>query len=124
MIKLAKGDWAHHTCVNWHREIWFDDDDVDLDYYGGTVNFKLFQTTCDLCGLRARGSCIPCDARYCCVHFHARCAIFAGLLYGTEERNPSGQVFCHKHQLIQSKRLKKGSKMKPVSKKETSRLDY
>jgi hypothetical protein len=24
MIDLVTKEWVHHTCVNWHNEIWFD----------------------------------------------------------------------------------------------------
>lgn len=29
VIQIKTKEWVHHTCVNWHNEIWFDDNDVE-----------------------------------------------------------------------------------------------
>lgn len=28
MIDLESKEWVHHTCVNWHNEIWFEQEDA------------------------------------------------------------------------------------------------
>ena len=28
MVDLQSKEWVHHTCVNWHNEIWFEAEDA------------------------------------------------------------------------------------------------
>lgn len=81
MIQLKTKEWVHQVCVNWHNEIWFEEDDIDLEYFSGTLNLQRFKKTCYLCkqGVNS-GSCIDCDYKNCKMSFHVRCAIKAGLI--------------------------------------------
>lgn len=27
MVDLTSKEWVHHTCINWHNEIWFEQED-------------------------------------------------------------------------------------------------
>ena len=29
MIELQTKEWIHQVCVNWHNEIWFEEDDIE-----------------------------------------------------------------------------------------------
>jgi len=60
VIEMESKEWVHHTCVNWHNEIWFENNDMELKNYGGQLDFSRFNLLCYICKEK-HGSCIECD---------------------------------------------------------------
>mmetsp|Transcript_11232 Transcript_11232/g.15137 ORF Transcript_11232/g.15137 Transcript_11232/m.15137 type:complete len:109 (+) Transcript_11232:1028-1354(+) len=74
MIDLKTREWVHHTCINWHNEVWFETTDKDLHNFSGTLDYSRFGLECSICKEK-QGSCISCDFNGCKKNFHVRCAI-------------------------------------------------
>jgi hypothetical protein len=49
MVDLESKEWVHHVCVNWHNEIWFEEDDNKIRSFGGTLDFERFNLKCTIC---------------------------------------------------------------------------
>lgn len=102
MVDLVTKEWVHHTCVNWHNEIWFEQDDIKLNMYGGSLNFERFELKCYICKVN-QGACITCDFKMCKRAYHVRCAIKEKLILSNEEMEELRlsawdiKVFCHQH---------------------------
>ena len=69
-----KNIWAHLTCVNWLKDVWFSDEDkTKID---GKINLPEHEALrCSICCLKNAGACIQCDYKDCTRAFHVRCAI-------------------------------------------------
>jgi hypothetical protein len=102
IVDLNTKEWVHHTCVNWHNEIWFEENDTKLVEYGGKIEYERFDLKCSICTIK-QGSCITCDFKSCTKSFHVRCAIKDKLILSTEEMEDlrldtwNIKVFCKKH---------------------------
>ncbi|KEJ82550.1 Protein Jade-3 [Oxytricha trifallax] len=108
-------DWVHITCVNWIKEIYFEEvktnNQVDCvgNYSGisGKINGHIpaqnYHMKCSLCNYQM-GVCIKCDYRYCNISFHVRCAIDNDIIKNPEQMitDPKDEnlkyVYCNKHQ--------------------------
>ena len=100
MIDLKSREWVHHTCINWHNEVWFGTDDKALTQFSGNLDYSRFELSCCLCRQKG-GSCISCDFNGCKKSFHVRCAIKAKIIRSYKEmevKNKTGEwdikVFC------------------------------
>ena len=103
MIDLDSREWVHHTCVNWHNEIWFETEDKALRRFHGTLDYSRFGLECSICHQR-HGSCISCDFNGCKKNFHVRCAIKSQFIMSVTEMEKKFKmdewnikVYCHKH---------------------------
>lgn len=74
MVDLETNEWVHHTCINWHNEVWFETDDAALNNFSGTLDYSRFDKECSICKVK-QGSCISCDYKGCNKYFHVRCAM-------------------------------------------------
>ena len=111
MVDLKSNEWVHHTCVNWHNEIWFETDDKHLKQFGGALDYSRFELTCCICKTK-QGSCIECDYKGCKKAFHVRCAIQRKFIVSKEEMEKKHKisdwdikVYCHKHQSSGKKKI-------------------
>ncbi|CDW80747.1 UNKNOWN [Stylonychia lemnae] len=116
---VAATEWVHITCVNWIKEIYFEESSemhdsqgnvTQTDYYSGTsgriighIPQQNYQIKCHLCDFKG-GVCIKCDYRYCNLSFHVRCAIDHDIIrsYDLMKRDKYDEnliyVYCQKHQ--------------------------
>ena len=39
MIDLETKEWVHHTCINWHNEVWFETNDSALNSFSGQLDY-------------------------------------------------------------------------------------
>jgi len=113
MVDLETNEWAHHTCVNWHNEIWFETDDKKLTKYGGALDYERFSLKCYICKVQ-QGSCIECDLSSCKKPFHVRCAIGKDLIMSANEMDEEMRlgvweckVYCNKHKRHGQRRVQK-----------------
>lgn len=103
MVDLKTNEWVHHTCINWHNEVWFETDDKALTSFSGTLDFSRFGMECSLCKEK-NGSCISCDFTGCKKVFHVRCAMKHKLILSVAEMEKKHKVsdwdikvYCPKH---------------------------
>ncbi len=113
MVDLESKEWVHHVCVNWHNEIWFEEDDNKIRSFGGTLDFERFNLKCTICQ-EQHGSCIECDISTCRTPFHVRCAIKEGLILSEEEMTSKQKlkdwdikIFCKKHTKLGKHKVEK-----------------
>jgi len=52
MVDLDSKEWVHHVCVNWHTEIWFEENDNEIMKFNGNLDFTRFDLTCRICDKR------------------------------------------------------------------------
>ena len=103
LVDLSTREWVHHTCINWHNEVWFETDDKDLVSFSGTLDYSRFSLDCSICGQK-QGSCISCDLTGCKKVFHVRCAIKSKFILSVMEMEKKLKVgdwdikvYCQKH---------------------------
>ena len=113
MVDLKSREWVHHTCINWHNEVWFEITDKALTAFSGTLDYARFGKECCICK-QTHGSCISCDYSDCKKNFHVRCAIKSKLILSVSDMEKKLKVsdwdikvYCQKHQKQGKKRIEK-----------------
>jgi len=103
LIDLKTREWVHHTCINWHNEVWFETDDKALNMFSGSLDYSRFEYECSICKEK-QGSCISCDYAGCKKNFHVRCAIKKKFILNIKAmeqklkvKDWDIKVYCEKH---------------------------
>ncbi|CAI2367276.1 unnamed protein product [Moneuplotes crassus] len=116
MKKYSAESWAHITCINWNKYIFFQDKFKDSTNISLEM-LHLYQkpdTLCYICEF-SEGVMIKCDNRVCKLNFHVRCGIQKGLIKDWQTMNMFRRddddfdcnVFCQDHlEIFEEKRFK------------------
>jgi hypothetical protein len=72
VVKEERKKWAHVTCVNWIRDIWFEDERKCRIF--DQIADEDFGCRCSVCK-GEHGVCISCDFKDCMYRFHVKCGV-------------------------------------------------